>query len=88
MKYLLTLAISLFLVSCGPNSVPPHDSTADSKELSEFPVKSNLTNKTPLEVLGIYTTTGGNLYVYKLGNDTIYWAEGRSSSYPVSLQIK
>ena len=88
MKLLLTLAISLFLVSCGPNSTAPHNSTADSKELSQTPVKSELTNKTPLEVLGIYTTTGGTLYVSKLGKDTIYWAEGRSSPYPVGLQIK
>lgn len=83
MKLFLSLITSLFLVSCGYNNPK-----ADSKKLSEFPVKSNLINKTPLEVLGIYSIACGNLYVYKLGKDTIYLIEGANGSSAVSLQIK
>lgn len=86
-KLLITLTSLSMLVSCGPNNVAPHDSCADARDKSTKPIKSD---KSPigLEVLGIYDVTGGNLYVYRFGNDTIYWVEGRSSSYPVALQVK
>ena len=91
MKKLYITLILLFtsmiaIVSCGPNLTAPHDSTADSRELASVPIKSDSTNP-PLEVLGVYRTSGGNLYVYKFGKDTIYLAQG-VNSYPVSLQVK
>jgi hypothetical protein len=74
----------MIITSC---STPSEKINADNKQLSENPVLSN-NEKTKLEVLGVYDLEGGTLYVYKFENDTIYWAEGRSSSYPVGLQIK
>jgi hypothetical protein len=38
--------------------------------------------------LGQYKISSGTLFVYKLGNDTIYLIEGKTSSYPVSLHVK
>lgn len=75
-------------MSCSSQpSVGPRVVQADSKELSAQPIKVE-DKRIPLEVLGVYKTQGGNLYVYKFGTDTIYWAEGVSSSWPVSLQVK
>lgn len=45
-------------------------------------------NKVTIETLGTFKLAGGNLYVYVVGTDTIYWAEGASTSCPVALQIK
>lgn len=45
-------------------------------------------NKVTLETIGTFKLTGGTLYVYVVGADTIYWAEGASTSCPVALQIK
>lgn len=86
-KILIFSLTTLLMTSCGPNNTEPHDSTDDSRSLSSTPVGSGM-NKTPLEVLGVFKTSGGNLYVYKFGNDTVYWAEGLNSSFPVSLQVK
>jgi len=76
---------ALMFTSCAQKE--NSDINPDDRELSIDPVKSN-GSQSPLEVLGVYDVEGGNLYVYKFGNDTIYWAEGRSSSYPVGLQVK
>ena len=52
-----------------------------------IPVSTN-NNQLKLEVVGKYDISAGWLYVYKLGNDTLYIVEGTSSSSPVSLTIK
>jgi hypothetical protein len=43
---------------------------------------------TSLELLGKYRVAAGNLYVYKLGSDTLYLVEGASSNYPVSITVR
>ena len=39
--------------------------------------------------IGAYEIPGsGVLYVYKLGEDTIYWAEGSIERLPISVSVK
>lgn len=76
MKKLIFLTTITILSSCANGN----------KENETQPIRD--TNKTQLEVLGVYQVEGGSLYIYKFNNDTIYWAEGRSSTSPVGLQVK
>jgi hypothetical protein len=69
---------------------------ADIREKTRFPdrkkseiapiIKDSVA--TSLEMLGKYRVAAGNLYVYKLGSDTIYLVEGASSNYPVSITVR
>jgi len=52
-----------------------------------FPVSKEM-NFQELEVIGKYDTRFGNLYVYKLGGDTVYVAEGQSQNAPISINVK
>jgi hypothetical protein len=72
------LLLSIALISCGPSR----------EELNK---KNLLELQKPLgevTVLGIYHLGSGVLYVYKLGNDTLYWAESQTSSAPISIHVK
>lgn len=88
MKKLTFLAILLssILSSCVDDS--NFNTNKDDRKFATQPIRVDTTNKTQLEVLGIYQVEGGHLYIYKFNNDTIYWAEGTSSAYPVGLQVK
>ena len=87
--FFLPVSLSLVFTSCASTPEPERweNMIGDSKELASLPMKSDSINPT-LEVIGVYKTSGGNLYVYRFGKDTIYWAEGLNSSFPVSLQVK
>ena len=69
---------------------------ADNREEARFPdrkkseiapiIKDSVA--TALELLGKYRVAAGNLYVYKLGSDTVYLVEGATSNYPVSITVR
>ena len=52
-----------------------------------FPI-SKEKNFQELEVIGKYDTRFGTLYVYKLGVDTVYVAEGQTQNAPISINVK
>lgn len=52
-----------------------------------FPISKEM-NFQELEVIGKYDTRFGTLYVYKLGGDTVYVAEGQSQNAPISINVK
>ena len=41
-----------------------------------------------LELISIYRIDSGKMYVYKLEDDTLYVAEGRTNQYPIGIVIK
>lgn len=82
----LAILIASILSSCVDDS--DFNTNKDDRKFATQPTRVDTTNVTQLEVLGIYQVEGGFLYIYKFNNDTIYWAEGRSSAYPVGLQVK
>ena len=81
----LSILITSILSSCVDDN--DFNANKDDRKFATQPIRVD-TNVTQLEVLGVYQVEGGHLYVYKFNNDTIYWAEGRSSNYPVGLQVK
>ena len=83
---LIFFILALFLTSCVDDN--DFNTNKDDRKFATQPTRVDTTNVTQLEVLGIYQVEGGFLYIYKFNNDTIYWTEGRSSSYPVGLQVK
>lgn len=70
------------LISCKERPVDAKD------EGLEKPIKSNLETQADLRLLSKHEISSGFLYSYKLGSDTIYVMEGKTSSYSVSLQVK
>jgi hypothetical protein len=87
MKKLITL-LSLSILTLTSCVDDINYKNKDDRKFATQPTRVDTTNKIQLEVLGIYKLEGGFLYIYKFNNDTIYWAEGTSSSYPVGLQVK
>lgn len=85
----LTMLLVLFEVSL-ITSCKQISKTQPSTIRKDLP-KPNLPSvnkEIPLEILGTYNTRGGKLYVYKFGNDTIFWGVGLCSTCPVSLHVK
>ena len=82
-KIILLAVIALSLFSCSSEELP-----ADNRgENIESPKESPYPNK-EMVVIGKYKITAGWMYVYRIDSDTIYVVEGKSSSFPVSIQIK
>ena len=81
-KTILALSLMIGFISCKERPV-------DTKEEGlEKPIKSDIKTQMDLRLLSKHEISSGFLYSYKLGSDTIYVMEGKSSSYPVSLQVK
>ena len=81
-KTILSLSLMIGFVSC-------KESPVDTRtEGMEKPIKSNLKTQVGLKLLSKHEINAGFLYSYMLGSDTIYVIEGKSSNYPVSLQVK
>jgi len=83
MKKIILLAIIVTsLFSCS------NERTADDRyENVASPQKSTYDNK-EIVVIGKYNVSSGWLYVYRIGGDTIYVMEGKSESFPVSINVK
>jgi hypothetical protein len=41
-----------------------------------------------VNLISTYQLSSGKIFIYKIGNDTIYVAEGRSNQYPISIVVK
>ena len=59
----------------------------DSRRDAQKP-QIETTSQPELQVIGKWQLQSGWLYSYKVNNDTIYIMGGKSSSYPVSMQVK
>jgi len=81
-KIILLVVITTFLFSCS------NERTADDRyENVASPQESTYPNK-EIVVIGKYNVSSGWLYVYRIGGDTIYVMEGKSESFPVSINVK
>lgn len=86
-KIILSAVIALSLFSCsnGPTSEPtPVNDRHDNVSLpqkSPYPTAE-------MSLIGKYEITSGWLYVYRIGGDTVYVMEGKSESFPVSINVK
>jgi hypothetical protein len=80
--FLLPLIV-LFSCTSGTQEVPQAE-----KDGGYITSDVNKGDSPKLEIIGHYNLDGGELHVYVFEGDTIYWGQGRSKSYPVSLVVK
>lgn len=82
-KIILLAVIGISLFSCSNRELPADDrfENVASPQESTYPNEE-------ITVIGKYRISSGWLYVYRISGDTIYVMEGKSESFPVSIQVK
>ena len=76
-KIILSAVIVISLFSCSNERYE----NASLPQKSPYPTAE-------MSLIGKYETTSGWLYVYRIGGDTVYVMEGKSESFPVSINVK
>jgi len=84
MKKITSIILLLSAFGCGPSR-----EEFEKQKMQQQKIQQQQNTGAFIQI-GTYEIPGsGVLYVYKLGEDTIYWAEGRAGSQlPISVSVK